>query len=157
MSVTFSVDQDVISYTLVCGCGGSSSESVATFVEVDAPRDGFVYTCGDDYCAVYAPFAVPQYAEEAVEVNVSNINARYLLEMLGFSTDDLCGTAVGDDFLGRVLVAQGLSVGDPGVPVTVEGNFVDCGRPVGYGDVQLDKFRMMADFAVKNGKNIQWG
>lgn len=154
MSVTFAVDQEPVGFALTCGCGSVSGPMVTSFQDAHAGSASFV-GCGDDFCGVYPPMAVAQYMVEA-EVNVSNVNARYLLELLGVEAEELYGKMSGSEFLGRVLLAEALSVGDPGVPATQEGNFVECGRAEGYADARLASLREVAQAAADNSLNVFW-
>ncbi len=157
MSVTFSADQVVAGWMLECGCGQSKSAIAGSYAELDALRGGFVYTCDDAYCSAFPAMSVAVYAEQVESVNVSNVNARFLLGMLAFDAADLCGSVSADEFLGRVLVADGLSVGDAGVPAIQEGNMVECGRPEGYAEDSLAALRTLANSAKTLGVDIIWG
>lgn len=156
MSVTFSVVQEPTGYVLACGCGASTLGPFSSYDESNEARSSFVYMCDDVYCAAYAPMSVAVYAYEE-SVNVSNVNAKHILETLGIDTTDLAGMLEGHDFLGRVLVADALSVGDPGVPVVQDGNFIECGRSEGYTESRLSELRVIAQFASEQNKAISWG
>jgi hypothetical protein len=154
MSVTFEPTQPTIdSWVAACGCG--DARSAVVYRTYDAARAVPVY-CGDEFCAAFPGHPTP--AVELPSVNVSNQNAGHLLDLLGLTDreGDLVGHAAADDFLGRVLIAQGLNPTDAGVPVTEDGNIVDCGRPAGYADTRLDELRTVAEAARRRGVTVQW-
>lgn len=106
-------------------------------------------------------------------LNVSNSNAFFLMDLLGLEKD-YCGSMSGHDLLGRVLVAQALYGHDEGVPPRQlvpgesfadglfgpvrEGGatFLDMGRSEGYADDRLESLRMIAEDAMKHGKDVCW-
>ena len=56
------------------------------------------------------------------EVNLSNLNASGLLDLLGVQVGEAfeercCGSMSADDLLGRVLIAQAINPADEGLPV----------------------------------------
>ena len=56
------------------------------------------------------------------EVNLSNLNASGLLDLLGIQVGEdfserCCGSMSADDLLGRVLIAQAINPADEGLPV----------------------------------------
>jgi hypothetical protein len=128
-------------------------------------QEGF---CEMGHCFIRAVFDNP-----GPEVNVSNGNAIGLLEALGLGGEvvdsgfgpcpvDACGSLAADDFLGRVLAAEIMSVGDPGRPeeITVIENgptIISCGTAEGYLDGRLAQLREVAEFAQAHGREVVWG
>jgi hypothetical protein len=128
-------------------------------------REGF---CEEGHCFIKAVYEL-----RGPEVNVSNGNAIGLLEALGLGGDvvetgfgpapeDACGSLDADDFLGRVLAAEILSVGDPGRPEEIEviedgPTIIYCGTSEGYLDGRLAQLREVATFAKAHGRSVVWG
>ena len=114
--------------------------------------------CGDPMCSAMPLSLIARTAHpEAPSLNVSNANAGVLLAQLGLATtDDLCGTLTGEDFLGRVLLATALATTDAGCAPETTGGFTDCGPSAGYLDERLAVLRDIADFAVSNALPVVW-
>lgn len=87
-------------------------------------------------------FYVP--GDESMSLNMSNVNAEALLEVLGYELggdgpngiDPWCGHLDPDDVEGRALVAIAVAP-DPELVATADtlpggATRVDCGRPAGY-------------------------
>lgn len=160
MSVTFSPAMDTtVPHVVTCICGEWTTGVV--YPSYDMARmmlKDLKPSCSDLYCD-YA-YAVPEVSEP--EVQMSNSNAFMLLSLLGLALSedfsDYCsGSIPAEDFLGRVLLAQGLNPADAGSDTIVVGNMVDCGRPEGYTDAKLDAMREVADWAIANKREIVWG
>lgn len=159
MSVTFSIEQERTSWVHQCGCGKTTSaETFASYVDGIAALATAV-ACEDEFCAIYKPFVIGEPTEaDALEINVSNVNARLLLGSLGYAVDDdLYGEAAGSDLLGRVLLAQALTPADAGVPPVRQGNVTDCGRHEGYLDERFAQLRALAQWAADNAATVRWG
>lgn len=160
MSVTFSPSMDTnVAHVLVCMCGEWNSGVVYPSFEMAHMMHKEVQSsCTDPYCDYL-------YVEAAIaepEVQMSNSNAVQLLDVLGIGVDsnfsDRCsGVLSAEDFLGRVLIAQGVNPSDAGTETITVGNMVDCGRPEGYIDAKLDAMRGVAEWAIANGRTITWG
>ena len=95
-------------------------------------------------------------------VNVSNTNARDILEVLGYEQDELCGSATSDDFMGRILIA--LAVAPESAERVTEvshsnygGTIVSCGREAGYVQKRLNDLLTVVTDAVDSGMDIHWG
>ena len=163
MSVTFSIQQEYTAWIHACACGATvSAEPFESYMDAYLTQ-GLTTPCTDEYCAMYAPFVKGEAtAADALEINVSNTNARLLLESLGFSTLDedgsldLCGSADGSDLLGRVLMAQALVPTDAGVPAVREGNIIDCGRHEGYMDERFEQLSDIATWAAAHNAEVVW-
>lgn len=130
-----------------------------------------------DYCEMGAMCSPVQH-ERSMDINMSNTNARGMFERLGlvsspsepetfdedFGFDDSVpwsGHIDADDLLGRVLIAQGISPSDAGMPSTTsEGlggaTIVDCGRSVGYFDDRLVILAELAQRAKEDGVEVHW-
>jgi hypothetical protein len=96
--------------------------------------------------------------DDAPSANMSNANARILLDLLGLAGED-CGDCPADDFMGRVLVADALSPADEGVPVhdvASSPRVIECGRRPGYIQSQLDQLREVAAWSAAKGRDVQW-
>lgn len=133
---------------------------------------GCDYAGQEGYCEIDPPFIKVVRAEEGPHLNMANGNAIVLLEALGLLgevTDtpfgpvpDACGSMDAESFLGRVLGAEVLSVGDPGTEteaVVEEGcaTMVMCGRPEGYVDTKLTALREVALWAQARNVRVVWG
>lgn len=164
MSVTFGLtysETTTNQWEVSCSCGSAAHESVFSTRD-DAVFAAFVDnsanpSCGDEFCAAFPLTITLQDSSEFYEVNVSNLNARAILEVLGFvNDDDLVGTVSADDFLGRVLVAMMLNPADAGVPVTTDGSVINCGRTEGYMDGILMQLQTLAQYAANENHSISW-
>lgn len=164
MSVSFSPEfVDAGEWALSCACRGAQGDTV--FAGFQAARAavaaGETVACGDVYCAADR-WVFPVQLVADPEVNVSNVNAATLLDVLGIQVgaefeDRCCGVMPADEFLGRVLVARALNPADAGVPVIQVGNVVDCGRAEGYVDERLEQLQSVAEFATSKGLQVSWG
>jgi hypothetical protein len=123
-------------------------------------------TC--DECRAFGLYSQPVCdVNDALDVNVANTNARLLLVVLGLDTsDDLCGSASGEDFLGRVLLALASDRDDSGVAPAVIGGaqvgqsgatMIDCGLPAGYFAERFGALHALALEAVRLGREVHWG
>ena len=98
-------------------------------------------------------------------VNMSNRNARPVLESLGIEGDDLwCGSMDAQEFLGRVLMALAVAPTDEGLPEHEWegasefgfGRFIDAGREPGYLQARLERLHEVAAAAVADGLQVVW-
>lgn len=199
MTVTFAPEMTtVIGYRLADVTGGRGETVYATYDEATQAlldhRDSgsrlpgctdpeFMETCGDEYIDLLTEdfFLDGLSPEEEYGVNVSNVNARALLDLLGlaqrtpdpespeeidpgFVSDqecDLYGSEDGAAFLGRVLTALALTPPDAGVPWTESrgdggGTMVSCGRRVGYFQDVLGNLHVLAQWCADNDRKVQW-
>lgn len=160
MSVTFSPTMEANApHTISCLCGGWSnnvvypSYSMAYMMVKEVKSE-----CADVYCDYV--FAEPVNSEP--EVQMSNVNATLILDVLGVNPEadfsDRCtGTLSAEDFLGRVLIAQGVNPSDEGTDSIKTGIMVTFGRPEGYTDMKLSAMRELAEWSIVNGRDIVWG
>lgn len=156
MSVTFRIESpsDCLLWELTCSCRDATGETYPTFeLAFAALGNGVSVTCGDEFCAQFPPNV--DVVDSAENVDVSSFNAREILAALGVVTvdgdEELVGSLNSDDFMGRVLLAAGLSVGDSGVPATSQGIMIARGRSEGYLD---DRYADLLKLAV-SAKNQQ--
>lgn len=165
MPVTFfPVTGDVLTQ-VACSCGDVKAPTLfvshreaykAVYETCEVARP----TCDDEYCNAYPSVSfVP--VDSIPEVNVSNRNAEEILDILGYQVGETfsercAGTVTADDFIGRVMVASGLMLSDPGVPVTQQGQIVSCGRSEGYLNERFEELLTVAEYAVANGFDITW-
>lgn len=178
MSVTFYPeihDGDVVTYSLLCEELGEVARA-ETYRDAKIESDSHGLTCS--HCEGYG--AQIQEISDVPSVNVANVNALYLLGQLGLSPEDctglerdpfascdLSGSCDASDFLGRVLLAQGLGGPDEGVVshtlepgvgfVPMSGpTITDCGRAPGYGDARLEELGKIAQWCVAHGRLVCW-
>lgn len=120
-----------------------------------------------DECAHYGIYSTAVCdIDDALDVNVANTNARMLLVALGLDADgDLCGSADGSDFLGRVLLALAVDRDDSGVRSAVVGGaevgqsgatMIDCGLPAGYFAERFGALHALAAEAARLGREVHW-
>jgi hypothetical protein len=95
-----------------------------------------------------------------MDVNMSNANARHLLDALGLDTDDLTGHVPAETFEGAVLLALAINPADEGIPahelVPGRPNVIDCGRRPGYTEERLGELRTLAAFARERRLTVVW-
>lgn len=160
MSVTFRVDPGrALGYraTHVCGATGTVVFP-ATEAGLVAASTGEVPGCVDTRCGgdVF-PSTVHEF--DGPQVDVSNSNARVLLDTLGVAAgDELAGAEAGEVFLGRVLLALAVAPADAGVPAHASGagNVVECGRREGYVQERLLHLHAVAEAAARAGRDVIW-
>lgn len=159
MSVTFRIESPStgLLWEAACSCREATGETYPTFeLALTAIGNGVTVVCGDEFCAQF-PTNVDM-VDSTKSINVSNFNAREILTSLGVVTadDDLVGALPADDFQGRVLLAAGLSVGDPGTPAYNEGAVVYCGRSEGYLDDRYVDLLNLAVAAQQQESRVIW-
>jgi hypothetical protein len=122
-------------------------------------------TCED--CAHYSAFACAVLdVDDALDVNVSNVNARTLLIALGLGdAEDLSGIVDGADFQARVMLALATDRDDSGVAPAVIGGaslgqtgatMIDCGLAPGYFADRFGALYALAQEAARLGRSVQW-
>lgn len=169
MTVTFFPVSTDTRVRLVCICKTiKSNEIFSNPAEAYAFLRSPEYThieCPDEYCNEH------RYVESVVEtpeMNISNINARFMLEALGYDTQDLMGSATAEDFAGRVLMALAISPVDEGIPThddsTYDANgervgmqMISGGRSANYLQDHLEDLRTVSTWATENETTISWG
>lgn len=94
------------------------------------------------------------------EVNLANGNAKQVLDLLGFDFDGDWAEAPGEDFLGRVLIAQAFlpvaTDDEHGRPAVQERNWTECGRRPGYLAEKLAELHDIATWAVEHQAAVEW-
>lgn len=101
---------------------------------------------------------------QAPHVNISNINAVGILDLLGYAEDgevDLCGSCGPDEFEGRVLTALALAPADAGVPSYETAGaggatVLECGRRPGYHQDILGRLHELATWSRDRQRTIHW-
>ena len=93
-------------------------------------------------------------------LNVHNGNAVDLLQLLGLPVEAE-GECLAEDFLGRVLIAQGLlditTDDEHGRPSVAEGRWVWGGRRPGALAGHLATLHQIATWAADRGARVVWG
>lgn len=173
MSVTFSAGfGPTTGYTFECGVHDATSPHVfSTYEEADDFRimehakhggTGHLAACGDEFCAAMPVFVKVVEDHPSPEVNISSLNARHILGVLGFGDDaDLSGSAQPADMLGRILMAEAINPADAGIPATSTTSsggmvMVECGRVTGYTEGILSRLHEVVEFATAHGREVQW-
>lgn len=108
--------------------------------------------------------AVTSDLDQAPSINVSNINAVSVLELLGFAHDgevDLVGSCDAEEFEGRVLTALALAPADAGAPAYEAAGaggatIVECGRRPGYHQDVLGRIYEIAAWARAWQRHLVW-
>lgn len=95
------------------------------------------------------------------EVNLHNANAARVLDLLGFAPEETGGTHPAEDFLGRVLLAQGLlgaaTDDEHGVPAVTDGRYFTGGRSPGHLAEVLAQLAEIATWAHRHHGEVTWG
>jgi hypothetical protein len=103
---------------------------------------------------VSVTFAVRAAASAAPELNLSNTNARALLQWLGYAAEDLCGELPAGELAARCrrrLWPEARNQ-DPGLPARWDGTrFWDGGRPPGYLQERTRELLELASLAGPDG------
>lgn len=167
MSVTFTIEANPTG-TFTIGCydpeqGDVEVARADSYEDILVERAAHMAVCEE--CGAYGCYAqaVMDVSEE-FDVNVSNMNARTLLDALGLDGgDDLVGGMDAETFLGAVLLAMASDRDDSGVaPVDVYAGIgggarvVDCGLRPGYFADRFGAFYALATEAVRLGRDVVW-
>lgn len=157
MSVTFSIQKDENLFQVVCSCGETTLSEVFDSYMKAAALHPVQSTCADEFCRAY-PARVELIEDPAFVLNISNVNAASIFEILGFdeNTMDWAGSISGAEMLGRVLMAEAVLPADAGVPAFAQGNMMFGGRPEGYLQHRLSDLRSIAEEAQKTNALIVW-
>jgi hypothetical protein len=168
MSVTFHPslhNDDLVGFDIVCYDDDVRDSHPERRRFPDYARAEVAYLAGldagtvDRHCCSLSP--VWSIDTDTYAVNLSNANARELLENLGLAGDDLVGHDDPTDFAGRVLIARAL-VCDDGVPAsTVVGErgatMHLAGRQPGYWAQVYDRLDRLVLQCERLGRTIVWG
>lgn len=155
MSVTFQLQDQgaVIGYKILYWCLRSEQTTQAVKATVENVASTHTSLCEE--CKSYGgPIIEAQYL--STSVNMANTNASMVLDLLGHDTNELYGSESGEEFLGRVLIALGLTPEDEGRPTVVDGNLTECGTPPGYKHSRLNQLHELAVHAVNAKTTITW-
>jgi hypothetical protein len=173
MSVTFALAFDESAprvWQLECADGVRRDQRTGEYQAVAALYEVHGLTCENEDCRDYGP-SLELVGDFGPEVNVSNANARLILDALGLEAGDLTGALDAPGFQARVLTALALAPEDAGVPMhqlvpgestvfgsVVEGGatVIDCGRREGYLQERLAELLAVADAAILAGREVTW-
>ncbi|MEW1938793.1 hypothetical protein AB0331_15650 [Dietzia maris] len=175
MSVTFFPEEaPVVGYRVADFSGGRDSELFADRADAVAARyaaesagrvlPGCTDPEGITSMGGYFVEAVTTDLDHAPRINISNINAVGVLELLGYAEDgevDLCGSCGAEEFEGRVLTALALAPADAGVPAYETARaggatVVECGRRPGYHQDILGRLHELATWSRDRQRTVCW-
>ena len=126
----------------------------------DAQAEATKHKTECEMCNGYGVYVMPR-TNTPEGINMSNVNARHVLSVLGIEWGDGAGTMPADEFLEHLRFAQVVGSGDEGT-VTVEyqedrgARVIECGRPVGYTDYRLEQLFHLATWCHINQRSIFW-
>ncbi len=114
-----------------------------------------------DHCSLIGPRTQPIFDDAGPDLNVSNANAKLLLDVLGYAADieagEYSGVADSEEFLGRILTALAVAPADAGAPWhRTTPRFIECGRRPGYLQEKLHALHEIALWCRDNRRRIQW-
>jgi len=137
-------------------------DTATTVATIDlAGSAAAAHTAGCAECSAYGGVLVDE-VHDFVPVNLANTNAARIMRLLGYAEQDVwCGRATAEDFLGRLLVADGvLESSDAREPSVVRGargaTLVDLGEPAGYLNERIRMLIDLTQWAKVNGSDICW-
>jgi hypothetical protein len=167
MSVTFSLEGNFTgSFTAHCYESDVTLGPVEGYESIVPVIEAHKAACEE--CAAYGLYSqAVMDVSDALDVNVSNLNARTLLIALGLDDGegDLCGSLDGEDFLGRVLLALATDRDDSGVASAVIGGrevgqsgatMIDCGVAPGYFADRFGALHALGQEAARLGRSVVW-
>jgi hypothetical protein len=168
MSVSFSpafVEGVDVPSVVVCGCRDFRSEEFPSYAVAYLALPAVTSTCDDPYCHDLK-FIEPAVSEP--EVNVSNLTAVELLDNLGILVGEdfserCLGSISATDLKGRVLMALALLPEDEGMPAYESSNTMfglkvwAAPRPAGHTQNVLHRLLEVAEFALAQGRDVDWG
>ena len=150
-----------------CHCGGKGP-LISSYAEFRAFMDEWraapyqLPGCEDDFCLDYAP-AEHYYVqgEEPQYATLDSHNQASVLEALGFSAEDDCGTVAAEDMEGRVLMALAVAPVSPQIPrYEVRGDRgalqVYGEREEGYVQAKLLALQLVVEQAKRLDRAISW-
>ena len=178
MSVTFTTTESaVIGFVAECGHGQGvpfdSYEDASMWLEMFNAAPYNLDGCTDDLCLEYPPSISPVHeGGTSPKVNMANGNVVEIFKVLGLLSDAPDNADVDDafqggslsaeDFMGRIVIAEAMAPISPARP-TVESQssqgarFIECGLPEGYMQGRIADLRVVAEYAIANNRDIQWG
>lgn len=158
MSVTFAPAMEAMQYQISCGCGEAVAKQIFPSFEVaykiftsNVPFEKPV--CVDEDCALYygKSVRVRAFNEDALNVNLANMNAAHILGLLGLSNDSQDGMAEASWFLGKV---QGKLAELP--VVEAQRPTFSVGRYTGYEQDVLSRLEIVAAYAAERNAPVVW-
>jgi hypothetical protein len=159
MSVTFHPNTTPAASHMTLRYWCDTPTTTATAERAGRDADLHNSSCGE--CSSYGGVLVDE-VHEFTEVNLANSNAYRVLTLLGYDGDETyCGHATADDFLGRLLVADGLLETSDARDATIRqgekgATLIDLGEPEGYLNEKLRLLIELANWAKANGSGISW-
>lgn len=169
MSVTFSAEykpEDLLGWRISCADDVVREERSWSPEEYDDEVSPAValhgMTCPQEECKMYGGYSVGEYAIGAIEeINVNSANAAFLLGLLELPyLPEEGGECDPEEFLQRVLIAEGFGVADVGQRAVVMegagGQMIECGRPAGYGEQRLAELERLARECLLQRRKITW-
>jgi hypothetical protein len=167
MSVTFYAEPSkTVGFDVICVCGNKKGlcepYNVVSEILFTLRATGERLVGCDEDCEMFDYFSrAITVGPESEELNMANMNARDILEVLAIEADELAGSMNADDFLGRVLIAE--AIAPESAEKLVEtysledgATIVECGRPAGYVQEKLSALREIAEFAVAHKRKVLW-
>ena len=114
------------------------------------------HASGCEECSGYGgPLVNNRYAAQSI--NLSNGNAVGVLDLLGYTGEEMYGESDAEDFLGRVLMALAVAPADEGRPTFQDGITVYGGTEPGYKQNRLRQLHELALSASRAGTSVVWG
>lgn len=170
MSVSFVpafVEGVAVPSVVVCGCRNFRSEVFPSREAAVLALPSVTSSCTDEYCVSFDTKFIDSAVSEP-EVNVSNITAVELLDNLGILVGEdfserCLGSISAADLKGRVLMALALLPEDEGMPAYETTNTMfglkiwAAPRPAGHTQKVLHRLLDVAEFALAQGRDVDWG
>lgn len=167
MSVSFFVEMgEITSYKVSCMCPHSTGEIFEDYEnaslrlmimqEKNISLDG----CNDDFCSNGGLHIEPLHdASNTSVINMSNINARDVLDSLGVNIEDegWAGSFDARDLMARIDIALSIAPSSAEIPTIQERNMVICGREEGYVQNRLREILAVCEDAVNLNREVLWG
>lgn len=169
MSVTFYPELGPIDHHRVeclhCGATQRFDDGGTAFdlIRANDGGDAFVAGCvkDPDYCINAAITTAMEAAGDTPTVNMSNVHARHILDLLGLPADgEMVGALPPEDLLGRALIALAVAPADEGVPAHERpgpgATFIDLGRDKGYSEDRITAIMEVAQWAQTQNRKVVW-
>ena len=128
----------------------------------DGPTNKVIFECCDlDDCPHCKGSGSVKFEDPVFAVNMTNVNARAMLELLGLDYD-CCGTIECDKIPSHISTAvRKLNIKHERKIACVEGietkNFISFGRDDEYVHSKLEMIVNVLREAKRMGKNVVWG
>lgn len=165
MSVSFFVEMgEIFAYKVSCMCPNSDGVAFSSYDDAALHKMMLEETntpvpdCEDDYCIHSGIFVDPLHdASGTAEVNMSNLNARNVIEALGLKFDGNGGALDPRDLMARIDIALSIAPTSAEIPTVEYGKMTVCGRPEGYLQDRLQDLLRVCEDAVKLNRKVVWG